>query len=61
MQNKKVITNKNPKGAGRNTIGDKPRKQVRLSLDEEVLSGLKELGNGNASQAVHDLYFNSKI
>lgn len=57
---KKVITKTNPKGAGRNTLGDRPRKQVRLSLDVEVLAGLKELGKGNASQAVHDLYYSSK-
>lgn len=56
----KEITKTNPKGAGRNTLGEEPRKQRRLSLDNEVFAGLKELGGGNASQAIHDLYYASK-
>ena len=43
----------NPRGAGRKPIGDKPRKQVRLSLDESAISALKRIGNGNMSAAVH--------
>jgi hypothetical protein len=42
-------------GGGRKPIGDRPRVQVRLSLDVAALARLKELGHGNASQAVHDL------
>jgi hypothetical protein len=43
----------NPRGAGRKPIGDKPRKQVRLSLDESAITELKLIGNGNMSAAVH--------
>lgn len=41
----------------------RPRKQKekrndkRLTLTDEVFNGLKTLGNGSASQAVSDLYY----
>jgi hypothetical protein len=55
-----VVIIKNPRGAGRKTIGEKPRKQVRLSLDESAIIELKIIGHGNMSQAVHDLIRNNK-
>jgi hypothetical protein len=50
----------NPRGAGRKPIGEKPRKQVRLSLDESAIAALKLIGNGNMSAAVHLLIENKK-
>jgi hypothetical protein len=50
----------NPRGAGRKPIGEKPRKQVRLSLDEAAIAELKIIGNGNMSAAVHLLLGRNK-
>lgn len=36
------------------------RKNRKLTLSDEVFNGLKKIGNGSASQAVSDLYYEKK-
>lgn len=42
---------------GRKTIESENRKDRRYTVTDTVHEGLKRLGNGSASQAVSDLYY----
>jgi len=45
------------KTVGRPRKDTDKRKYRNLTLSDEVFNGLKKLGNGSASQAVSDLYY----
>lgn len=48
---------KNPKNAGRKRLQDEKRENRRYTVTDTVHEGLKKLGNGSASQAISDLYY----
>lgn len=52
-----MTTTTNPKNAGRKRLQAEKRKDRKYTVTDEVHEGLKKLGNGSASQAISDLYY----